>query len=100
MKIHGRNTEIFANPGNGIFVQADAVVDIYLPFEHNTVYDNGRKGLNNRDYHSDHITVYERDTHVYENGREGGKIRKPREGQGFVVIENTPEVERSNEFDY
>ena len=28
-----------------------------------------------------HNTVYEWDTHVYENGREGGKIRKPKEGR-------------------
>ena len=83
VKIHGRNTEIFANPGNGIFVQADAVVDIYLPLEHNTVHDNGRKGSNGRDYHS---------VPTSEIGREGGKIQKHRgEGQGFVVIENTPE---------
>jgi hypothetical protein len=99
VNIYGRNTAIYSNPGDGIFAQANAVVDIYLPFEHNTVHDNGRKGYS-RDYHSDHITVYEQDTHVYENGREGGKIRKPREGQGFIVIENTPEVECSDEFVY
>jgi hypothetical protein len=45
VNIYGRNTAIYSNPGDGIFVQANAVVDIYLPFEHNTVHDNGRKGF-------------------------------------------------------
>jgi hypothetical protein len=45
-----------------------------------------------------HNTVYEWDTHVYENGREDGKIHP--QWAGFCsVIENTPEVECSDEFD-
>jgi hypothetical protein len=49
VELHGTNTDIHSNKGNGIFALRNAKINIHLPPQHNTTHDNA---WDNRNQHN------------------------------------------------